>query len=61
MNGVLESYDAEIDLVLTYHNGDVRASIEALLRDRDFLAREVELSHLALTHGQRARSLMRAA
>lgn len=49
MNGVSGNYDAEIDLVLAYHKGDVRASIEALLKDRDFLAREIELSRLALT------------
>ena len=41
MNAVLNNYDAEIDLVLAYHKGDVRASIEALLKDRDFLARRL--------------------
>ncbi|QWK79062.1 hypothetical protein [Ochrobactrum sp. BTU1] len=61
MNNIAQSYDAEIDLVLAYHKGDVRASIEALLKDRDFLAREIELSHLALLHGQRASSFKRAA
>lgn len=61
MNGILQNYDAEIDLVLAYHKGDVRASIEALLKDRDFLAREIELSSLALAHGQRNHPFKRAA
>lgn len=61
MNAVLNNYDAEIDLVLAYHKGDVRASIEALLKDRDFLAREIELSQIALAHNQRTNSFKRAA
>jgi hypothetical protein len=61
MNGVSGNYDAEIDMVLAYHKGDVRASIEALLKDRDFLAREIELSRLALTDGQRGSSFKWAA
>jgi hypothetical protein len=39
----------------------VHAAIEALLKDRDFLAREVELARLAVTHGQRADLFKRAA
>jgi len=61
MNGVLENYDAEIDLVLAYHKGDVRAAIEALLKDREFLLKEVEYASLAVNHGQRASSYKRAA
>ncbi|MCX2696751.1 CUE domain-containing protein [Ochrobactrum chromiisoli] len=61
MNTLVQNYEHEIEMVLTYHGGDVRAAIEALLKDRDFLAREVELSHLALTHGQRGVIFKRAA
>ncbi|KAB2709752.1 hypothetical protein FHW20_002083 [Ochrobactrum intermedium] len=61
MNALVQSYDAEIEEVLAYHGGDVRAAIEALLKDRDFLAREVELARLAVTHGQRADLFKRAA
>jgi hypothetical protein len=61
MNGVLENYDAEIDLVLAYHKGDVRAAIESLLKDREFLIKEVEYASIAVTHGQRANSYKRAA
>ncbi|MCO7729104.1 CUE domain-containing protein, partial [Brucella intermedia] len=31
MNALVQSYDAEIEEVLAYHGGDVRAAIEALL------------------------------
>jgi len=61
MNTFVQNYEAEIEMVLAYHKGDVRASIEALLKDRDFLAREIELSRLALTQGQRAYPFKRAA
>ncbi|MFC7067486.1 CUE domain-containing protein [Brucella rhizosphaerae] len=61
MNTLAQNYEAEIEMVLAYHGGDVHAAIEALLKDRDFLAREIELSHLALTHGQRAPLFKRAA
>lgn len=61
MNTLVQNYEHEIEMVLAYHGGDVHAAIEALLKDRDFLAREVELSHLALTHGQRSSSFKRAA
>lgn len=44
MNAVVHEngYDDEIELVLTYHKGDVRAAIESLLKDRDFLVKEIE-------------------
>jgi len=61
MNGVLDNLDAEIDLVLAYHKGDVRAAIESLLKDREFLIKEVEYATIAVTHGQRASSYKRAA
>jgi len=54
MNALVQNYEDEIQQVLAYHGGDVHAAIEALLKDRDFLAREVELARLAVTHGQRA-------
>ncbi len=61
MNALVQSYDAEIEEVLAYHCGDVRAAIEALLKDRDFLIREVELSRLAVTHGHPVELFKRAA
>lgn len=61
MNTLVQNYEAEVEMVLAYHGGDVHAAIEALLKDRDFLAREIELSHLALNHGQRAPLFKRAA
>ncbi|KAB2792916.1 hypothetical protein F9K96_07285 [Brucella anthropi] len=61
MNALVQSYDAEIEEVLAYHGGDVHAAIEALLKDRDFLIREVELSRLAVTHGQPVGLFKRAA
>lgn len=61
MNGFLENYEAEIDLVLSYHKGDVRAAIEALLRDREFLIKEVEYASLVVSHGRRPSPLRRAA
>lgn len=49
MNAVAQGneYDDEIDLVLAYHKGDTRAAIEALLKDRDFLVKEIEYASLA--------------
>lgn len=61
MNALVQNYEDEIQQVLAYHGGDVHAAIEALLKDRDFLAREVELARLAGTHGQRADLFKRAA
>ena len=61
MNALVQNYEDEIQQVLAYHRGDVHAAIEALLKDRDFLAREVELSRLDITHGQRADLFKRAA
>lgn len=44
-------YDDEIELVLTYHKGDVRAAIATLLRDRDFLIKKIEYASLAMSMG----------
>lgn len=53
MNAVAQEneYEDEIELVLAYHKGDVRAAIEALLKDRDFLAREIAIASMAVSHG----------
>lgn len=44
-------YDDEIELVMAYHKGDVRAAIATLLRDRDFLIKEIEYASLAMSMG----------
>ncbi|EBY7415700.1 hypothetical protein D6J61_25790, partial [Salmonella enterica subsp. enterica serovar Alachua] len=44
-------YEEEIELVLAYHKGDVRAAIQALLKDRDFLVKEIEYASLAMSLG----------
>lgn len=41
------AYDAEVELILAHHKGDVRAALEALLKDRNFLIREVGYAGLA--------------
>ncbi|GAA5542625.1 MULTISPECIES: hypothetical protein [Brucella/Ochrobactrum group] len=46
-----EGYQDEIDLVLAFHDGDVRAAIETLLKDRDFLVKEIEYASLAMSMG----------
>ncbi|MEJ5019363.1 hypothetical protein WH297_06370 [Ochrobactrum vermis] len=53
MNAVAQEneYDDEIELVLTYHNGDARAAIETLLKDRDFLVKEIEYASMAMSMG----------
>jgi len=51
MNAVAENYDDEIELVLAYHKGNIRAAIEALLKDRDFLIMEIEYASLAMSTG----------
>ncbi|MBN9046232.1 MAG: hypothetical protein J0H18_11270 [Rhizobiales bacterium] len=51
MNAVLQNYDSEIDLVLAYHRGDARAAIRALLEDRDFLTKEIEIASMAISPG----------
>ncbi|MBK0023098.1 hypothetical protein IAE29_19535 [Ochrobactrum sp. S46] len=53
MNAVAQEngYDDEIELVLAYQKGDVRAAIEALLKDRDFLVKEIEYASLAMSMG----------
>ncbi|ASV83698.1 hypothetical protein CES85_4481 [Ochrobactrum quorumnocens] len=51
MNAVVQEneYDDEIELVLAYHKGDMRAAMEALLQDRDFLIKEIECASLAMS------------
>jgi len=44
-------YEEEIELVLAHHKGDVRAAIQALLKDRDFLVKEIEYASLAMSLG----------
>ncbi|WP_433762640.1 hypothetical protein [Brucella anthropi] len=44
-------YEDEIEMVLAYHKGDARAAIEALLKDRDFLVKEIEYASLAMSMG----------
>ena len=44
-------YEDEIEMVLAYHKGDVRAAIGALLKDRDFLVKEIEYASLAMSMG----------
>ncbi len=51
MNAVAESYEDEIEMVLAYYGGDVRAAIEGLLKDRDFLVKEIEYASLAMSFG----------
>ncbi len=51
MNAIAESYDDEVEQVLAYYGGDVRAAIEGLLKDRDFLVKEIEYASLAMSLG----------
>ncbi|MEL4373528.1 CUE domain-containing protein [Brucella cytisi] len=53
MNAVAQEneYEDEIELVLAYHKGDVRAAIESLLKDQDFLVKEIEYASLAMSMG----------
>lgn len=53
MDAVAEEneYDDEIELVLAYHNGNVRDAIKTLLKDRDFLIKEIEYASLAMSMG----------
>jgi hypothetical protein len=44
-------YDNEIELVLAHHKGDARAALETLLRDRDFLVKEIAIASMAVSHG----------
>lgn len=53
MNSVAQEneYDDEIEMVLAYHKGDAWAAIEALLKDRDFLVKEIEYASVAMSMG----------
>ncbi len=53
MNAVEQEneYDDEIEMVLAYHKDDVRAAIKSLLKDRDFLVKEIEYASLAMSMG----------
>lgn len=53
MNALVQKqgYQEEIDLILAYYDGDVRSAIEALLKDRDFLIKEIEYASVAMSIG----------
>ncbi|MFC0245853.1 hypothetical protein ACFOLL_12450 [Falsochrobactrum ovis] len=51
MNAYAQNYDDEVEQVLAYYNGDVRAAIEGLLKDRDFLVKEIEYASIAMSLG----------
>ncbi|MFC7067370.1 hypothetical protein [Brucella rhizosphaerae] len=53
MNAIAQGneYDDEIELVLAYHKGDIRSAIESLLKDRDFLIKEIKYASLAMSMG----------
>jgi len=51
MNALVQNYEDEIEQVLSYHGGDVRAAIDALLKDRGFLVKEIEYASLAMSMG----------
>ena len=51
MNAISRQPEDEIDEALAYHQGDVRATIAALLAEREYLLREIEYASLALSFG----------
>ena len=51
MNALAQNYDDEVDSVLAYYGGDVRAAIEGMLKDRDFLVKEIEYASIAMSLG----------
>lgn len=51
MNAILRQPEDEIDEALAYHQGDARATVAALLAERDFLLREIEYAALAMSYG----------
>jgi hypothetical protein len=51
MNAISRQPDDEIEEALAYHQGDARATIAALLAERDFLLREIEYASLAMSYG----------
>ena len=51
MNAISQQPEDEIDEALAYHQGDVRATIAALLAEREFLLREIEYASLAMSYG----------
>lgn len=51
MDAIAENYDDEIEQVRAYHKGDMCAAIEALLKDRDFLIKEIEYANLTRSLG----------
>lgn len=51
MNAILKQPDDEIEEALAYHQGDARATIAALLAEREFLLREIEYASLAMSYG----------
>jgi hypothetical protein len=51
MNAISQQPEDQIDEALAYHQGDVRATIAALLAEREFLLREIEYASLAMSYG----------
>ncbi|RCS21468.1 hypothetical protein DUT91_23915 [Phyllobacterium salinisoli] len=51
MNAPARQLDDELEEVLAYHGGDARAAIKALLADRDYLLREIEIAAAAVSPG----------
>jgi len=51
MNALAHDIEDEIDLVLAYYGGDTRAAIKGLLEDREFLAHQVAIASMAVSHG----------
>jgi hypothetical protein len=51
MNAISKQPEDEIEEALAYHQGDARATIAALLAEREFLLREIEYASLAMSYG----------
>lgn len=51
MNAPAPRYDDEIEEILSYYGGDAKAAMHDMLRDRDFLLREIELASMAISPG----------
>lgn len=51
MNAISRQPEDEIDEALAYHQGDIRATVAALLAEREFLLRELEYATLAMSYG----------
>lgn len=51
MNAMSRQPEDEIDEALAYHQGDARATVAALLAEREFLLQEIEYASLAMSYG----------